>query len=189
MVEGFKKVFNIPIVSPVNGLHIFNNSSVGTYDDHATKLIDTEFKHGRITGPFNDPPFPNFMCSPIGLHPKKEQASFQIIHNLSFSPHTPGLWIPAPPKSAVRVLGRGEESTQSSIASTRLAPFTHLVRTILVRDLQSSSGRTPCSDSYSDCAITCGCQASIRCCCCMSTISRKICTTTATLPPRIPSFE
>ncbi len=90
LVGGFKNGFHIPIVSPVKGLHVYNNhSSLSTYNNHAKKLIDTELKHGRIAGPFNDPPFPDFVCSPIGLRPKKEPASFRIIHHLSFPPHTP----------------------------------------------------------------------------------------------------
>ena len=39
---------------------------------------------GRVKGPFDKPPFQNFMCSLLGLVPKKEEGSFRLIHDLSF---------------------------------------------------------------------------------------------------------
>ncbi|VDI00834.1 Hypothetical predicted protein [Mytilus galloprovincialis] len=39
---------------------------------------------GRIKGPFDEPPFDKFICSPLGLIPKKESGSFRLIHDLSF---------------------------------------------------------------------------------------------------------
>lgn len=43
-----------------------------------------EILKGRIRGPFLRPPFDNFICSPLGLIPKKEKGSFRLIHDLSF---------------------------------------------------------------------------------------------------------
>ena len=39
---------------------------------------------GRIAGPFQQVPFPNFQASPLGLVPKHEIGKFMLIHDLSF---------------------------------------------------------------------------------------------------------
>lgn len=38
--------------------------------------IQKEILKGRIRGPFLRPPFDNFICSPLGLIPKKEKVLF-----------------------------------------------------------------------------------------------------------------
>jgi hypothetical protein len=43
-----------------------------------------EISAGRILGPFRTPPFPDLVCSPLGLVPKKAPNEFRLIHNLSF---------------------------------------------------------------------------------------------------------
>jgi hypothetical protein len=43
-----------------------------------------EISLGRVAGPFDNPPFPNFQVSPIGLVPKKHSAKFRTIFHLSF---------------------------------------------------------------------------------------------------------
>ena len=50
----------------------------------ATEMIAHELSLGRIAGPFTLPPFPDFVISPLGLIPKKEQGTFRLIHDLSF---------------------------------------------------------------------------------------------------------
>ena len=46
--------------------------------------IEKELKLGRIKGPFKNAPFLNFVCSPLGLVPKKEPNSFRLFHDLSY---------------------------------------------------------------------------------------------------------
>ena len=41
-------------------------------------------KLGRIGGPFDRPPFPNFVASPLGVVPKGEVGKYRVIHDLSF---------------------------------------------------------------------------------------------------------
>ncbi|XP_068723625.1 uncharacterized protein [Montipora capricornis] len=41
---------------------------------------------GRIVGPFSEPPFHNFRCSPLGIVPKKDPSEFRLIHHLSYPP-------------------------------------------------------------------------------------------------------
>jgi len=39
---------------------------------------------GRIEGPFNTPPFKNFVVSPLAIRPKREPGKFRLIHDLSY---------------------------------------------------------------------------------------------------------
>jgi hypothetical protein len=49
-----------------------------------SRMLAKELAKSRIAGPFVNPPLPNFQTSTIGLVPKKDPGSFQLIHNLSF---------------------------------------------------------------------------------------------------------
>ncbi|XP_063425335.1 uncharacterized protein LOC134708617 [Mytilus trossulus] len=46
--------------------------------------LNKEIEAGRVKGPFTKPPFPLFVCSPLGLVPKKETNSYRLIHDLSY---------------------------------------------------------------------------------------------------------
>jgi hypothetical protein len=46
--------------------------------------LKKEMSKLRISGPFYTPPFQNFVCSPLGLVPKKEHGQFRLNHDLSF---------------------------------------------------------------------------------------------------------
>lgn len=43
-----------------------------------------EIGDGRIAGPFQEPTFPNFRVSPLGIIPKKELNTYRLIHHLSY---------------------------------------------------------------------------------------------------------
>lgn len=51
-------------------------------------IVDTKlFKErqaGRIAGPFDQPPLPQFRVSPLGVVPKKVPGEYRLIHHLSF---------------------------------------------------------------------------------------------------------
>ena len=49
-----------------------------------TSNLEHEVSLGRMDGPFETPPFPNFHVSPIGLVPKKNSKTFRTIFHLSF---------------------------------------------------------------------------------------------------------
>ncbi len=49
-----------------------------------TSNLAHEISLGRVAGPFDSPPFPNFQVSPIGLVPKKNSDKFRTIFHLSF---------------------------------------------------------------------------------------------------------
>ena len=46
--------------------------------------ISKELVAGRLAGPFDTPPFPNFRVSPLGVVPKKAPGEHHLIHHLSF---------------------------------------------------------------------------------------------------------
>lgn len=46
--------------------------------------LNKEIKANRIAGPFRQIPCENYVCSPIGIVPKKEAGKFRLIHHLSY---------------------------------------------------------------------------------------------------------
>ena len=86
LVEGFTRGFTIPSSLEANPAKfgytnhktIFNNLTV------AQSKINKELELGRIAGPFDSPPFRNFIVSPLGLVPKKNSGEYRLIHDLSF---------------------------------------------------------------------------------------------------------
>ena len=48
------------------------------------EYLEKELKAGRILGPFQSPPLPDFQCHPIGIVPKKTPKKFRAIMDLSY---------------------------------------------------------------------------------------------------------
>ena len=46
--------------------------------------VEKEISLGRMLGPFTVPPFPDLMCSPVGLVPKKDSDEMRMIMHLSY---------------------------------------------------------------------------------------------------------
>jgi hypothetical protein len=46
--------------------------------------IQKEKNAGRVAGPIRKPPFHNFIRSPLGLVPKKNEGEYRTIHHLSY---------------------------------------------------------------------------------------------------------
>ena len=85
LYQGF--LYGFPIFSS------YRNNIVPSYTNHRSALdnpivvqskIDKELCLGRIAGPFNSPPLPSMIISPLGLVPKKASAEWRLIHDLSF---------------------------------------------------------------------------------------------------------
>lgn len=57
--------------------------------DIIEQKLETELSLGRIAGPFDSSPFPQFKISPLGLVPKRQPGHFRLIHHLSY-PRTNG---------------------------------------------------------------------------------------------------
>lgn len=85
LVDGFRNGFRIPY----SGERLFrmahNHKSCRENYVAFKNQLNTEISEGRVFGPFLLPPFDNLICSPLALIPKKEQNSFRLIHDLSFT--------------------------------------------------------------------------------------------------------
>ena len=85
LISGFKFGFRInSLFSNYDTNYPKNHRSSRENSDVVNKKLDKEISLGRIVGPFDNPPFNNFVCSPLGLVPKKEIGEFRLIHDLSF---------------------------------------------------------------------------------------------------------
>ena len=52
--------------------------------DIVRQKITKELEAGRVVGPFQTVPFPDFRVSPLGLVPKKQPGEYRLIHHLSY---------------------------------------------------------------------------------------------------------
>ena len=84
LTEGFQFGFRLGCEGePSQNIHR-NHNSICNNKSVVHKKLEKEFKLGRIAGPYDEIPFKNFVCSPLGLVPKKTSGEFRIIHDLSF---------------------------------------------------------------------------------------------------------
>lgn len=81
ILYGFKMGFHVPAFSGEGCLWVANLESVATHPDIVKNKILSELEAGRISGPFDFPPFKNVKLSQLGLVPKKELNSYRLIHN------------------------------------------------------------------------------------------------------------
>lgn len=58
-----------------------------THEDKISAVIAADVAAGKKAGPFDEPPCPNFVVSPIGAVPKKFSEKIRVIHHLSFPFH------------------------------------------------------------------------------------------------------
>ncbi|KAJ1218829.1 hypothetical protein NDU88_006401 [Pleurodeles waltl] len=68
-------------VAPVN--HCKNLISASQNSCVVARKLAKEQALGRLAGPFERPPLSGFVCSPLGVVPKREPGQFRLIHNLS----------------------------------------------------------------------------------------------------------
>jgi len=60
-----------------------NGKEARQREDDVRKAAMKDVERGRKLGPFKEPPFEGFVCSPVNLIPKKGTDAFRQIHNLS----------------------------------------------------------------------------------------------------------
>ena len=65
-------------------LHSNNSVSVTNNEQVVAEKIRKELDMGRIEGPFLEPPFDNFKCSPLSVREKREPGKYRLLHNLSY---------------------------------------------------------------------------------------------------------
>lgn len=84
LIKGFQEGFLIPRFLGLGCTMVNNLKSVSVLPLEVNKKLETELSLGRISGPFDFPPFSDFRLSPLGLVPKKELNKYHLIHHLSF---------------------------------------------------------------------------------------------------------
>ena len=84
LAEGFHQGFKLGFQGKREARPSKNLQSIKLYPAATKSKIKSEIDLKRISGPYKEPPFNNFMSSPIGLVPKREPGKFQLIQHLSW---------------------------------------------------------------------------------------------------------
>lgn len=84
IIAGFTHGFPIPSSLTYRSATPPNHKSTLDNPYIVSQKIESELAAGRISGPHHQPPLPNFICSPLGLVPKKTPGQHRIIHDLSY---------------------------------------------------------------------------------------------------------
>ena len=85
LIEGFTHGFHIPSsILAIPPTDYTNHRSAMEHPHTISAKLQQELFLNRISGPFDHPPFKNFITSPLGLVPKKATHEFRLIHDLSF---------------------------------------------------------------------------------------------------------
>ena len=87
LVAGFKSGFSLGYMGSRDiALRAKNLKSCDAAEEIVEVKLAKEIAKGHISEGYDTPPYPNFICSPIGLVPKKVEGEFRLIHHLSY-PH------------------------------------------------------------------------------------------------------
>ena len=86
LVSGFSCSFRINFVGDRHSFESPNLKSALEQPKIVVSKLNKEREAGRIVGPFSEPPFGNFRCSPLGIVPKKDPSEFRLTHHLSYPP-------------------------------------------------------------------------------------------------------
>ena len=84
LCDGFQNGFFIPFEGTETFRSSSNLKSAIENQEILRQKIAKEIHLGRVAGPFIDPPFKNFISSPLGLVPKNNSDEFRTIHHLSY---------------------------------------------------------------------------------------------------------
>lgn len=97
LVSGFRHGFDLGLDKPVSDLvrarevartkrrpRGDNHKSVSLNPLVVQEKLDEEVRAGRMIGPCHQPPYKDYVVSPLGLVRKKEKNKFRIIHDLSY---------------------------------------------------------------------------------------------------------
>ena len=84
LVTGLREGFHIGYKGPEKSRVSQNLKSAQENPDMADKYLDKETLLGQVGGAFENPPFPNMQCHPIGVIPKKDPGKWHAILHLSY---------------------------------------------------------------------------------------------------------
>ncbi len=83
LLDGIASGFRLGFTGPECAYECKNMASVVSLPKVVDEYLEKELASHRIVGPYDDPPLPNFRCSPIGVVAKKACNKFRMIMNLS----------------------------------------------------------------------------------------------------------
>lgn len=83
-MSGFAFGFDIGCITTPCISGVKNHNSVNLHPEVMEQYISKGQIKNRIAGPFDLPPFKNFVVSPLGVAPKSEPSKFRVIHDLSY---------------------------------------------------------------------------------------------------------
>ena len=86
LLEGFSQGFRLMNFNSTPSDRDKNLRTASEHPHVVDSKIKKELNQGRIMGPFKQSPFQDFVISPLGLQPKKEEGEFRVIHDLSYPP-------------------------------------------------------------------------------------------------------
>ena len=84
LLKGIREGFEIGYDGPEISRESPNLKSAREHPEVVSGYLAKECQLGRVGGPFEEPPFPNMQCHPIGVVPKKEAGKFRTILHLSY---------------------------------------------------------------------------------------------------------
>lgn len=84
IASGFHEGFEFHFMGDECYTSCKNSKSANLNPSAIDEKIHQEISKGRIAGPFTDPPFPNFKCSPLSLREKSQPGTYRLLHNLSY---------------------------------------------------------------------------------------------------------
>jgi hypothetical protein len=84
LLSGFTYGFRLGCITDPSNVISKNHGSCFQNPNIIESFIQEGLDKGRIAGPFHNPPFPNFISSPLGVVPKSDPGKFRVIHDLSF---------------------------------------------------------------------------------------------------------
>ena len=84
VVDGFRHGFKFHFAGTECAITSKNSIEASTNPSAVDAKIKKEMDRGRIAGPFDDPPFEDFKCSPLSLREKSEPGTYRLLHNLSY---------------------------------------------------------------------------------------------------------
>ena len=86
LLKGIREGFEIGYDGPEISRESPNLKAAREHREVVSGYLAKECQLGRVGGPFEEPPFPNMQCYPIGVVPKKEAGKFCTILHLSYPP-------------------------------------------------------------------------------------------------------
>ena len=88
ILDGFKFGFSLNFSGVRCSQDSHNLTTAKDNPEIVCQKLLNELTTGRIAGPFDSVPFPDFKCSPLGLVPKRKEGQFRLIHHLSYPRHS-----------------------------------------------------------------------------------------------------